>query len=544
MNKLHKTAKPAEQVPVTNRESGRIIKWKLILHAVLIFLSASVFTAGIYMKKTYPNEHLEQLIFYITNGGHATGPSVIVESVLFIFPAALLITAALILAQYDFFGKKLVVGNKDGKKGIRLYPIRRRVLFTAVVCVVMIVLGLWLTGSFEYVNSQTNTSEFIENEYVHPEDVSIRAPEKKRNLLVIEIESFETTMFTKAQGGVWDHEVIPEMYQLLFDENAIFFASDGKTKGVLNGFGSTWTTASQIANTSGVPFKVPAEQNNAYKSENFMRGAYTLGDVLHENGYRNVLITSSRANFGGVREYFTKHGEYEIIDADSVGEYGLELPESQYNEWGFSDAAAMRYAKEIMTRMESESDEPWHIFVSTIDTHFVGYLYEPDIENGYPGSETKFDRALDNAYATTSRSVSELIRWLQKQPFYEDTTVVIFGDHPNMIATFCKDKYEKYRGRYNLILNSVATTDKTKNRQFTAYDFYPTMLAAAGFEIEGDRLGIGVNLFSKTKTLAERYGMSYMNNQLMLRSEFYIDELIGRDDYEWLEDKARQEGAE
>ena len=524
-------------------EAG-IIKWKLIVHIVLILLSAFIFAAGVYMKKTYPNEHLEQLFFYITNGGHATGPSVVIESLLFIIPVALLITAALILMQYDFFHTKFVVGKKNGKDGVQIWPIRHRALFTTVMCVVMIVLGLWLSGSFEYVTSQTTTSDFIEKEYVHPQDVTIKAPAHKRNLLVIEIESFETSMFTKQQGGIWDHEVIPEMYELLFDKDAVFFASDNKVKGVLNGFGSTWTTASQIANTSGVPFKVPAEQNNSYKSDNFMRGAYTLGDVLYDNGYRNVLVTCSRANFGGVREYFTKHGQYEIIDADNVDDYELDLPESQYNEWGFSDAAAMHFAEQIMTRIDAEGIQPWHVFISTIDTHFVGYLYDPDEENGYPGSETKFERQLENAYATTSRTVSELIRWVQAQPFYEDTTIVIFGDHLNMIATFCKDKYEKDRGRYNLIFNSMASTDKLKNRQFTAYDFYPTMLAAAGFEIEGNRLGMGTNLFSSEKTLAEQYGMNYMNSQLMLRSEFYIDELIGRDDYEWLEEKAKREGAE
>ena len=40
------------------------------------------------------------------------------------------------------------------------------------------------------------------------------------------------------------------------------------------------------------------------------------------------------------------------------------------------------------------------------------------------------------------------------------------------------------------------TTDQIKNRQFTHMDMYPTTLAAMGFNIEGNKLALGTNLFS------------------------------------------------
>jgi phosphoglycerol transferase len=43
-------------------------------------------------------------------------------------------------------------------------------------------------------------------------------------------------------------------------------------------------------------------------------------------------------------------------------------------------------------------------------------------------------------------------------------------------------------------------------------DMFPTTLAALGVEIEGDKLGIGVNLFSDKQTLAEKYGIETLNN--------------------------------
>lgn len=48
---------------------------------------------------------------------------------------------------------------------------------------------------------------------------------------------------------------------------------------------------------------------------------------------------------------------------------------------------------------------------------------------------------------------------------------------------------------------------KTFNRKFTNFDVYPTLLSAAGFNIIGDALGIGINMFSDKQTLLEKYGL-------------------------------------
>ena len=60
---------------------------------------------------------------------------------------------------------------------------------------------------------------------------------------------------------------------------------------------------------------------------------------------------------------------------------------------------------------------------------------------------------------------------------------------------------------YNCILNAaIEAPISYKNRVFTSLDMFPTTLAAIGFEIEGDRLGLGTNLFSDVQTLPEKMG--------------------------------------
>ena len=52
-------------------------------------------------------------------------------------------------------------------------------------------------------------------------------------------------------------------------------------------------------------------------------------------------------------------------------------------------------------------------------------------------------------------------------------------------------------------------------------DLFPTMLSAMGFQIEGNRLGLGVNLFSQQPTLVEQLGRDALNAELQKTSKFY-----------------------
>ena len=58
---------------------------------------------------------------------------------------------------------------------------------------------------------------------------------------------------------------------------------------------------------------------------------------------------------------------------------------------------------------------------------------------------------------------------------------------------------------------------------------FPTTLAALGVEIEGDRLGIGTNLFSDVETLTEKYGYDKVEEELCKRSEFYTEAFFDHD---------------
>ena len=54
-------------------------------------------------------------------------------------------------------------------------------------------------------------------------------------------------------------------------------------------------------------------------------------------------------------------------------------------------------------------------------------------------------------------------------------------------------------------------------------DMLPTVLSAMGFEIEGDRLGLGTDLFSERDTLLERRGAEWLEKELGKASDYYVE---------------------
>ncbi|MGI6280010.1 MAG: hypothetical protein ACOYJS_05565, partial [Acutalibacteraceae bacterium] len=62
-----------------------------------------------------------------------------------------------------------------------------------------------------YAAAAMKKSDFIEKNYVNPNDVEIRFPENKRNLVFIFLESMENTYASKEEGGQFADNLIPEL---------------------------------------------------------------------------------------------------------------------------------------------------------------------------------------------------------------------------------------------------------------------------------------------------------------------------------------------
>ena len=500
----------------------------MILISVLGFI---LYNLGNWVLDTWGLLSIDEIIFHLKVPLDGTNSDVVLDGINACVPLAVLV---LFLSIFLIIGLR----NKHGKCMIALF------LVAVIAC------GSAGRAAYEvydeldvkeYLVSQKKESHFIEQNYVDPRTTKITFPEQKRNLIYIYLESMESTFASKGDGGGLDFNCIPELTTLA-EENTNFSNSD-KLGGGYPAYGGTWTMAGIFSQTSGIPIKNSEQTDdvNATLAEqsSFSSQARNLEDILADEGYNQCFMIGSDATFGGRRAYFESHGkgQTEICDYNTAKENG-QIPEDYYVWWGYEDQKLFANAQEKLTELSSK-DEPFNFTMLTVDTHFEdGYVCE-QCQNEFG------DNQYANVMACSSRQVDAFVKWIQQQPFYENTTIVISGDHLTMDSDFCNDVSEGYeRSVYNVFINLPEGLDtsfeKTHSREFATLDMFPTTLAAMGVTIEGDRLALGVNLFSDEQTLTEQYGRKGLDKELMKKSKFY-DMLINDVDIDALQKKRKEE---
>lgn len=396
----------------------------------------------------------------------------------------------------------------------------RRTAFALAVTIASLLAGMAVRGYIwerlnvaEWLAGRADASTFVQDNYVDPAGVRLTFPERKRNLIYIYLESMEMTYADEASGGARPENVIPELTALA-QENEDFSGSSGKLNGgqVFSGTGST--TSAMFGHMTGLPLKLAIGGNNMDTQDSFFPGIIGLGDILEKEGYRQVLLIGSNATFGGRRLLFQDHGNFEIMDHNYAKKQGW-IPQDYKVFWGYEDEKLFAFAKELLQELAA-GEQPFNLTLLTVDTHF---------EDGYVcrlcGNEFGDDQYA-NVIACSSRQTAAFVRWVQEQDFYQDTAIVLSGDHTTMDKNFLQDIDRDFqRKTYTAFVNAAAVpADPGKERVYCTLDMFPTTLAAMGASIDGDRLGLGTNLFSGTATLSEEYGALYERRELAKRSVF------------------------
>lgn len=487
------------------KTKGKIFKGRflMILSIVLLMIGVLFFTAQSFGLRTWGGLTMDELIFHLTAPKEGTEGTIIASAVLqVVVPTGAALMGVIVLA--------VVVRKKN--------PARYRVVvvlqFFAAAGLISysVVHFLSETEGFDYIHSQFSSSTFIEDNYADPSTVAMKFPEQKRNLVYIYLESMETTYTDKDNGGGFADDYIPELTQLA-QEYEDFSGNSIQLNGgnVLSNTG--YTMGAMFAQTSGLPLQTTL-YNGMDTQDSFYSGIQTLGDILDEQGYRQVLMVGSEASFGGRELYFSEHGNYEMRDYNWAKETD-KIPSNYHVWWGYEDQKLFEYAKETLTELASNG-QPFNLTMLTADTHFEdGYICS-QCENRFNGNQ------YGNVIACSSRQVVELVTWIRQQDFYENTTIVISGDHTTMDKDFCDSVSDDYtRKTYTCYINSaVQPVAPERRREYATIDNFPTTLAALGVSIDGDQLGLGTNLFSDQETLIEQYGLDMMNEEMQNKSAF------------------------
>lgn len=480
-----------------------VMKVLLCMLAVLFsFLAILLHEAANWMLATWTNLSMEELVAQLKTPIQGTSHEVLWDFVETCIPAAVMAV---------FFVVLVIVMVRKTK--ITKWVVQIGAVAGSMALIVSSGQMVWNELDVgEYLENQKTESHFIEDNYANPNQIQIRFPEQKRNLIYIFMESMETTYASKDVGGGLDFNCIPELTQLAMEN--VNFSGTEQLGGIYPTDGSTWTMGAMVAQTSGLPLKLNLRAENVSEDIEVLPKAKTIGDILGEQGYRQEIMFGSEGEFAGRKQYFEKHGGYEVLDYKYAAENGW-LPSPDYRVWwGYEDEKLFEFAKVRLNEL-GNGQQPFNFTMLTVDTHF---------EDGYPCRlcQDLYGEQYANVMACSSRQLVEFIRWIQQQPFYENTTIVLVGDHLTMDSDFCANVSPEYqRGVLNIFVNAPVMAVNTKNRIASTMDMFPTTIAALGGEIEGDRLGLGTNLFSGRPTLAEELGMDQLNAEVRKNSLFY-----------------------
>ena len=502
----------------------------MVLAGLFAFALILLYFALAWAKKNYGNVSLEEVIFHIKMPLNGVDTNLVRDFVLkAVFPSLRVFCLGLLLILFPGKRSFCLAWTRRGKKGsVSLLPLRPGGWVWAFLFVGGT--AVWLRQAddmfhiWDYIGQQLQRSTFIEEQYIHPDTVRITFPEEKKNLICLYVESGESSAQDREHGGLFPVNYIPQMTKVA-EENTSFSHSE-RIEGAAAAPGCGWTIAGLVAQTAGIPLKLPPNYNNVMsRYQYFLPGVVSLGEILEGEGYHNYFLAGSDFTFGGRRRYFTEHGNYTIYDYNWAKKEG-KIPSDYKEFWGFEDRKLFAMAKELLPQI-ARKGEPFQFSLLTVDTHIPsGYLCEL--------CEERYPEKYANVWACASRQIADFVEWFQQQDFYEDTMLFIGGDHLSMNSSFYgADTTDDYTGQvkrkvYNAFVHPFvqAEEDREHYRRFTTMDMFPTILGGLGVQIEGDRLGLGTDLFSGTPTLSETYGYETVFKELQMQSRFYNSELL------------------
>ncbi len=346
--------------------------------------------------------------------------------------------------------------------------------------------------------------------------------DQKRNLIMIVLESMEDGF---KDPNIYGVNLIPELISL--QSQGICFYGYKKTPG------SSCTIDGLSAHTTGMPL---ANLGSSWlwkaKYNNLLVNTTSIFNLLDSLGYKTAWFSGASGKFTAKHNFFHTHGMQECYDREYWKNSGFPLNGQNIGipGLGYNDEFLFSRLQEWLTN-NNNTNTKFAILFETADTHgprgFVSSTY----------NNSKFDDNRDSIRAA-SIMTSNFIKWAEQQPWYNDTTIVIVGDHPwqdwNTKFTQKYTRRSNNREIFNLILNSaIGTSGECFDIPggFSAMDLAPTYLNAMGINFtsynkkfeksSSTRIGLGQSLFSDQPTLIAKIGHEKFIEKINRKSKFY-----------------------
>lgn len=322
--------------------------------------------------------------------------------------------------------------------------------------------------------------DFFEENYYVPKLNEISFT-KKKNIIIILVESFENTYFDPKNPYHVNSKIN-------FDSSISFInfkqcSNAGFTLGAL----TAWHF--------GIPLNLPLKSPNHYIADKFLPNALSVFEVLKSNGYDNYLLLGSDKYYSSQNKLFEQHGNFSIKDKFYWIEKGYPLDKYKGSGWGFNDIFVLERGIEQYKSLLKKHN-PFAMIIETIDLHFP--------KGWSPAEYSKYNDLRDPIVYCDNQIANFIAQF--KQINDPSTILMVLGDHRFMgVSKIINSDVE--RSIFNAIYNSQKKVSKTKQREIvTALDVAPTILDLCGGKWKRKQFGLGISLISEERSLIEKYG--------------------------------------
>lgn len=431
--------------------------WQLLktaLCAIALLLALAAAAAAVWAQNTWENLEFEQII-----GNLNIRPQ---DMDIFAFSPELKYYIAAAAILYLFL---LAVCSN------------RRLLLASAVCVAVVV---WQIRIIPYYYYQNTTGTLYEKYYKAPVITAADFPVQKRNLLLLYLESVENNF---ADASLYGKNLLPRL-----SETA---RNNPRFDGYNFLYGTNYTKAALVAGHCGIPYRSPTPTMETVNSH--LKNIRCLSDILADNGYETWFAKSADHSFAYTDIFYQLHSYRNIIDRTvltaGMSPTEIEKNKSSYN--GLSDKLLLNHISALFSTQKVR--EPFLMTVFTVDTHAPGTVL--------PYNCPKIFGDIRDNILCTDNNVAEFITEFQKTPYWQNTTVVIVGDHPMFKALQTQQRKKYRRGIYNVFLNLPNGLSYNPRKEFTALDLAPTYLELLGIKLPEHAFGLGRSLFSDVPSL-------------------------------------------
>jgi phosphoglycerol transferase len=468
---------------------------KAAVHIVLRFgtylLAFFLFFFAYWLNRYFGRPDMEQIAYHVSFGAGslmATDPVFIRRFVRWCLLAPLLFLAVAAFAERPRYLSRL-----SG-------TVRSRIVAPLPFVLLGLALLFWIqqVNLYRYVAANFGPDYFAAH-YIAPNKVELRE-EHPKNLVLIYVESLEAGYSDKTLFGA-------DMLAPLNRLGGVSFGSYRQAPG------TGWTIAALVATQCGVPLKrvtVYDENTQGEMLSSFLPNAICLSDILSEHGFRNVFMEGGSEAFAGKGKFLRGHHYDEIYGKEDWLRDGVS--EDDMNGWGLFDDDLFAAAKRKLRTLE-DGKAHFNLTLLTVDTHEpAGFLSKHCAQRNY--------QAFQGVVRCAAEEVADFVQYIEDKGYLANTNVVIIGDHlarKNPVS----DKLGAQPERH--IFNAfISDNPPKKNREdLVHFDLLPSILEFGGFDVVGDRMGLGYSAFNGQEQSPPADRFNEMQQSLMNRSEEY-----------------------